>query len=209
MKYLCKIACLGIWFTYLSCASKTEVIDDDSYTKKEISKTVNVSGADILFKEVKSRLTDKQKKEIFGLLEFELASDGQNFYEQGGEDFPFSVSIFPTDLNQDGKEEVFVLYGNMYTSGATGQSFVVIQPDEKGKYDATLWFPGLLPDVLESTVKQAHPDLLLTGRFFDRPLWQWRKDKYILFKIVKEQAIPKLKVRNVENYSREYQASIG
>ena len=104
-------------------------------------------------------------------------------------------------------EEIFVLFGNSFTSGMTGTSIIVFIADKSGAYRMNLGFPGTLPDAL-STNNMGYPDLLIGGPGFEFPVWRWNGKEYIFSRQVKDKDYAKLKMTRIEEVSKAYTASI-
>jgi hypothetical protein len=115
--------------------------------------------------------------------------------------------VYPTDLNKDGKEEIFIVYGNSYTSGMAGTSVAVFITDKNGVYKTNLNFPGMLPDAL-ATNNLGYPDLLIGGPGMEFPVWRWNGKAYDYYKEVKDADYEKLKKTNVEDLSKAYISNI-
>ncbi len=162
-----------------------------------------------LFKNVKSKLSEQEKNQIAAGLGFILSGSDQAPFAQDKEskDYPFSASVSPTDLNKDGKEEIFVVFGNTFTSGHAGSSVTVFIKNGSGGYTPNLGFPGMGPDVL-GTVNQGYPDLLIGGPSFEYPVWRWNGKEYTLNRKVRDSDFEKLKKISVEELSKAYQATI-
>ena len=164
-------------------------------------------GATLLFQNVKNKLAPAEKDQIFKQLGFLLLKDKKQFIIPGGEDFPFEAFAYPTDLNKDGKEEVFVSYGNSYTSGQAGQSIVLFIKDASGKYQTHLGFPGTVPDALPASASK-YPDLVIGGPGFEFPVWRWNGKGYALQRKIKEQELLKLKATNIAEVSKVYTSTL-
>lgn len=164
--------------------------------------------AALLFKNVKSKLTISEKNAIAANLGFVLAPDRQSFaQDKESLEYPFTAEVYPTDFNNDGTEEIFVSFGNSYTSGATGVSIVLYIKGTTGAYNANLGFPGTLPDVIIGTNK-GYPDLVIGGPGFSFPIWQWKGSEYVLHKKISDQQLTAMKLKNVADYSRQYQNTL-
>jgi hypothetical protein len=76
------------------------------------------------------------KGEITGLLNFVITKDSTQSYAMDKEslEFPFNAIVKVTDMNKDGMEEIFVQFGNAYTSGDAGSSVVLFIKNKKGDY---------------------------------------------------------------------------
>ena len=104
-------------------------------------------GAQLLFSNAASKLSAAEKNEIYKQTGFLLSRDKKLFImDKESADFPFGAMVYTTDLNKDGREEVFVQYGNSYTSGHTGSSLLLYIKNSAGKYQSHLGFPGVEPD---------------------------------------------------------------
>ena len=119
----------------------------------------------------------------------------------------FDAFVYPTDMNKDGKEEVFVLFGNSFTSGMTGSNIIVFIADKNGTYKMNLGFPGMVPDAL-STSNLGYNDLLIGGPGFEHPVWRWNGKEYDFSKKVYEKDFEKLKRTAIEDVSKAYTATI-
>jgi len=162
--------------------------------------------ADLLFKNVKTKLTITEKNQLATALGFVLSNDKVQPFalDADSKDYPFAATVFPVDMNKDGKEEIFVHFGNSYTSGNTGTSIALFIKNSSGVYQNHLSFPGMIPDVL-ATVNQGYPDLLIGGPGFEYPVLRWNGKTYANHRVVKDAAYEKLKKKSVGDLSREYQ----
>jgi hypothetical protein len=162
-------------------------------------------GAMLLFRNTKSNLTVAEKNKLFIDIGFRLSNDRKQFVIEGDDnkEFPFTATVMPVDLNKDGNEEVFVLFGNSFTSGQTGSSIIVFIKNADGKYTKHLNFPGTSPDVL-STVNKGYPDLLIGGPGFEYPVWKWNGSDFILARKVSDKEYEKLKKTSLEELSKAY-----
>lgn len=158
-------------------------------------------GARLLFADVKSRLTVAEKNQVFKALGFILSQKGGKasafIADADSKEFPFGANVYPTDLNQDGTEEVFVVYGNTFTSGNTGSSVVLFIRPPGGRYQKNLDFPAVAPDVL-TTANGGYPDLLIGGPGVEFPVWRWNGKAYALHRKLKDadyEKTPKLSLK--------------
>lgn len=166
------------------------------------------AGASLLFQNTKSKLTNNEKENIFKQSGFLLSADKKQFIaDKDGADYPFDAFIYPTDLNKDGKEEVFILFGNTYTSGNTGSSIMVFIKNSNNQYSMQLGFPGTLPDVV-TNASATYPDLVIGGPAFDFPIWKWKVNEYVFSKKISEKDLQKLKTESIESLSKKYIAAI-
>jgi len=162
--------------------------------------------ADRLFRTVKTKLTITEKNQLATALGFVLSNDKEQPFalDADSKDYPFTATVFPVDMNKDGKEEVFVHFGNSYTSGNTGSSIALFIKNSSGIYQNHLGFPGTIPYAL-TTVNQGYPDLLIGGPGFEYPVLRWNGKTYAHHRVVKDDAYEKLKKNSVSELSKEYQ----
>jgi hypothetical protein len=138
------------------------------------------------------------------LLAFPLSRDKKQFIlDKGSADYPFDVLVYPTDLNKDGSEEIFMTYGNTYTSGLTGSNVQLFIRDAYGDWHANLGFPGVTPDAL-ATGNAGYPDLLIGGPGNMFPVWRWNGKAYDLNRKVSDAQLKNLKSSSIENVSKVY-----
>ena len=162
-----------------------------------------------LFKDVKTTLTTAEKNHIASKLGFVLSGNATQPFalDKDSKEYPFSASVLPTDMNKDGKEEIFISYGNSFTSGNTGSSINLFIKDATGKYIEQLGFPGMVPDAL-ATVSKGYPDLVIGGPGFEFPVWRWNGKSYGLFKNVSDKNYSTLKKEGIDNISKTYQQTL-
>lgn len=170
-----------------------------------LSQTNLTEGAALLFKNTKSSLTPAEKNKLFIDLNFKLSKDRKQFVGDGDDakEFPFDVQVMPTDLNKDGKEELFITFGNSFTSGATGSSVIAFIKNAAGKYEANLNFPGMTPEAL-TTTNNGYPDLLIGGPGTEFPVWKWNGTAYVFSKKIKNSDYEKLRKTSIDELSQLY-----
>lgn len=142
--------------------------------------------AKLLFYGVENKISIVDKNKIAALLNFTLTGNTDLPFAMDKEsiDYPFDASMKVLDLNHDGVEEVFVQFGNTFTSGATGSSIVLLVKDKIEGYKINLGFPGTMPSLLKS-VSKTYPDLLVGGPGFDWPVYRWNGKEYVFLKTQK------------------------
>ncbi len=189
-------------------AAKNETVKTAKTTENIPTSNDLGKGAALLFKNTKTKLTTSQKNIIFDSLGFVLSKDGKQFIlDNESADYPYDAFVYPTDMNKDGKEEIFILFGNSYTSGMTGSNIIVFIADKNDSYRMNLGFPGALPDAL-ATGNSGYADLLIGGPGFEFPVWRWNGKEYDFLKKVKDAEYSKLKITNVEDLSKAYTSTI-
>lgn len=165
--------------------------------------------ATLLFKNLKTKLTTEQKNAIANNLQFVLSGnkDAPFALDMESREFPFAAIVFPADMNNDGEEEIFIAFGNTFTSGHTGSSIILYVPDGAGKYKTQLGFPGTPPDLLETTSK-GYNDLLIGGPGFEFPVYRWNGKAYAYYRKVKDSEYEKLPKTYIEEVSKKYQEGL-
>ncbi len=158
-----------------------------------------------LFKNVNASLTDDEKAQIASKLGFVLSGNKDQPFalDKDSKEYPFGAMVYPSDMNKDGREEIFVVFGNTFTSGHTGSSVMLFIKDGMGAYTPHLGFPGMAPDVL-TTMAKGYPDLLIGGPGFEFPVWRWNGKTYSMLKNVTDSEYAKLKKMNIEELSKTY-----
>lgn len=158
--------------------------------------------AALLFKNVHTTLTVNEQNQIAAKLGFLPSGDNTQPFiqDKDSKDYPFGVSVYATDMNKDGSDEIFVVFGNTFTSGNAGSS-VVLYIKTAGTYKDNLGFPGMAPDVL-ATVSQGYPDLLIGGPGMEFPVWRWNGKTYNFHRNVKNENYEKLKKVSLESISK-------
>lgn len=198
----------GKWDVMLSDLGQKENPTQNAIAKDEdkIRESDNLlsDGAKLLFKEVKTKLTIREQNHIYTQLGFHLSKDKNSFTDGTSEEDAFGALVLPTDMNKDGIEEIFVSYGNTYTSGMAGADIVLFIKNEKGVYEKNLGFPGLIPDALSSSNK-GYPDLVIGGPGFEFPVWRWNGKQYDLHRRIKNEELKTIKTKSIEAMSTQYQ----
>jgi hypothetical protein len=186
----------GLMFLFLPCFASAQ---------QDASQTV----ATELFKQVKTKLSPAEKKQIATALNFIPSGKKDEPFAlyKDSREYPFQASTYPTDLNKDGKEEIFIVYGNSYTSGNTGSSVALFIAGKDGKYQPHLGFPGMAPDILQ-TGNMGYPDQLIGGPGFEFPALRWNGKTYDNFRKIKDADYDKLKKTDLAAISKTYQESI-
>lgn len=164
-------------------------------------------GASLLFKNVKTKLTITEKNEIYTSLNLKLTKNKKQFTDKADtrESNPYDeIDIFPTDLNKDGKEEIFVSMNSL--AGNSGFALKVFIKNLSGKYNANI-LEGLLPQALTSSA-EGYPDLMLSVPDMPSPIYHWNGTQYVLYKKISEVTAQKLKATNIDDISKAYCANI-
>lgn len=131
---------------------------------------------ELLFKGTNSKLTKQEEQQIFKVLAFRISTDKKFIIDDTcGQDISPTVKI--EDLNRDGIEEVFIIWGNTCASGHAGATVSLLIKDHSGKYVDNLSLPGTDYEKL-STTNHGFPDIKLGGPGFCHRVWRWDGKKY-------------------------------
>lgn len=165
--------------------------------------------AALLFKNVKTKLTVAEQNQVAAKTGFILSGNKDQPFaaDKDSKEFPFAAIVMPTDMNKDGKEEIFISFGNSYTSGNTGSSIVLYIKGATGAYMPHLGFPGTVPDAL-ATFSMGYPDLLIGGPGMEYPVQRWNGKTYAFNRNVKDKDYEKLKKTGIDAMSKAYQESL-
>ncbi|MFT3909848.1 MAG: hypothetical protein QM737_10515 [Ferruginibacter sp.] len=163
-------------------------------------------GAKLLFQNTKTKITPTEKNDIYKKSNLCLSNDKKQF-AIGGDvaslDHPFNAIVLPTDMNKDGKEEIFIIFGNSYTSGSTGTNVLLFIKDKAGVYQFNFGFSGTTPDIIPIKTP-AYPDLLIGGPGIEFPIWRWNGKEYVFSKKITEKQLTKIKTISVATASKDY-----
>lgn len=162
-----------------------------------------------LFKGVKSSITIHEKNFIAQKTGFVLSGNKDHPFalDKDSKEYPFGVVLMPADLNKDGKEEIFISFGNGYTSGNTGSSIVLFIKNAAGVYEMNFGFPGMSPDIL-TTANKGYPDLVVGGPGFEFPVFRWNGKIYDNYKTMSDAVYSKTKKTAAEDVSKQYQQAL-
>ncbi len=162
-------------------------------------------GAALLFKDVTCMATNTEKNQLFELTNFQVAKNGTQFHyknDQYAAQFPFDVYIHPVDINNDGVEEIGLVFGNSYTSGAAGASTILYIKNKSGKYEENLGFPGFL--TFMPSKHQGFTDMMIQGPGFVFAVWTWNGKSYVFNRKIKSEESDKLELISLEEASKLY-----
>jgi hypothetical protein len=144
-------------------------------------------GARLLFAGAKVNLTNKEKNEIFISLGFTLSADKKTFIQdiqdEDNERAHFATVVSTYDLDRDGINELFIHWGNSYTSGFVGQT-VTLFINICGKYKKSLETEGFANPT--SRYFNGFSDIIISGPGFDFPLWRWNGQEYVFVKEINQ-----------------------
>lgn len=169
-----------------------------------------IDGTNKLFAGVKTKLTLEEKIRIFKLTGWKNHPDEGHFQlgdDELSKDYPFRAEVYPVDFNNDGEEEVFISYGNSFTSGRAGSSIMLLIPTVRG-YKRNFNFEGLVPGALRPYTSPDYPELLMGGPGFSFPIWKWDGQEYRYRRRISDTQLGDIETENIMAISQAYQKTI-
>lgn len=166
-------------------------------------------GAALLFKDVTSRATNKEKNQLFELTNFQIVKNGTQFHYKEdvyAAEYPFDVVVSPVDINSDGIEEIGLMYGNSYTSGAAGASTILFIKNKDGNYEVNLGYPGFLTFL--PTKHQGYIDMMIQGPGYEFAVWVWNGTAYDFSRKINSSESDTLELISLEEASKLYVAGL-
>ena len=156
-----------------------EQYKDENVVKKKIELC---KGAELLFYKSGSKLSNSDMNKIY--LESELyLSDNKLFFivdfkdtNNGSVDF----NAYPKfiDLSGNGEKDLYITYGNTYTSGMVGENIAIFSKKNKeGSFKKILDIPMISFNVLNNKTNNFY-DIEIGGRGFKTPVWKFNGTKY-------------------------------
>lgn len=160
-------------------------------------------GADLLFKNSKSKLTNDEKNSVYQQLNLTLSKNKKAFMLG-----TFEVTVLPyiTDMNTDGLEEIFVVMQSIALYGNVGERFLVFIKNANGKYEVHSELGNGIAMILNSKTT-GYPDIAVGGPGFEFPAYRWDGKKYKLYKKIKDADLQSKKIKYIDiaEYSKVYQ----
>lgn len=190
-KYLLLAIVLPVFFTAYAQLKKNTDLSD---------------GASLLFKNIKSKLTNEEKNWFFKELKFTLSKDKTKFMS---EEFEVTLLPYVTDMNKDDNEEVFIVMQSGALFGNTGESFSLFTKNNKGSFEIQPELGGGIAMILSSK-NLGYPDIAIGGPGFKFPVFRWNGKKYKYFKDINDADLQKKKVTYMEpaEYSKLYAGTL-
>jgi hypothetical protein len=133
----------------------------------------------LMFEAVQDRLPESDQQAIYARLGFVMAPDSATLLvTDAPEAGPVGMNATVRDLNGDGQDEVFLVGGNLFTSGGTGSSvWLFIKQATDGNWQMNLGFPAAAYVVLEDG-HAGFPNLQIAGMGFCEAVWRWDGTTY-------------------------------
>lgn len=167
-------------------------------------------GAALLFNQTKSTISAADKNKLFAKTGFVLSDDKKQFLmsdDPAVAAYPFSVTVYPADLNNDGKEEIALLYGNESISGKAGSNIVLFIKDKNGEFQQQFGFSGTMPMVFAAAPGK-FPDLLIGGPGDNFPVWRWNGKDYVFHHTITQAKLTSAKPVSLATISKAYCSKI-
>jgi hypothetical protein len=151
-------------------------------------------GAQLLFKNTKSKLTVYEKNWVFKKINFTVSKDKKKFMS---DDFEVEVRPYVTDMNKDGIEEVFIIMKSSALFGNTGESFALCIKNDKGSLELHDEIGGGIAMIITAK-KAGYPDIAIGGPGFKFPVYKWDGKKYKYFKEIKDTDLQSNKIKYMD-----------
>ena len=162
------------------------------------------AGAAVFFKDVKTKATTAEKNWLYQQTNLKLSPDRKSFLM---DEYDISTYVYPTDMNKDGQEEIFIGLGSAALFGNVGESFSLYVKDKSGTYGLDPDFSGSGRPLILSAKNQGYPDLLSGGPGFTHPVYRWDGRGYKLNRQMKDEALTNKNATDIETYSKAYTES--
>lgn len=94
--------------------------------------------AQMMFSGVETTLTPDEKNQVVEISGLKINNETGRF-QMEGEDA--EVQLMPLDMNNDKKEEIFIITFSMFLYGNTGQGFTLLMKDGNNQYESVLSLP--------------------------------------------------------------------
>ena len=162
-------------------------------------------GATLMFGSVAAKTPKNVMDAIYELSGLELASNQTQFQFKDDEltaEFPFSVQVYPLDLNHDGVAEYCIVYGNSAFSGAAGSSFWVFTRKPDQTFKMNFGFPGIFASIPNPDGE--YDDVVIAGPGFEFPLWSWNGEAYEFERNITESEMEASNAKYAEELSNAY-----
>jgi hypothetical protein len=163
-------------------------------------------GAALLFKNIKSKLSNTEKNWLYKQLGLTLLKDKKKFM---ADEYDVIVVPFITDINKDAVEEVFIVLQSSALFGNTGESFSMFTKNKTGNFEKQPDLGAGIAMILY-TKNMGYPDIAIGGPGFEFPAYRWDGKKYKYFKKIKDADLQsgKLKYMDLDKCSKLYSETL-
>lgn len=168
--------------------------------------------ATLMFAKVKSKLGNKEKNSIAQLTDFVIAKTNKNQFTVKGqpvnEEFPFDITVYPLDVNNDGKEEVVLVWGNTFWCGGAGASSILLGQSATGGMVKLHDSQGFI--FLMSAKTQGYHDIFMDVPSPNNkyPIYKWGGKEYKMVSSVTGTDAVWNSIKNMEEISKKYQSAL-
>ncbi|MEP6750430.1 MAG: hypothetical protein ABJB86_22010 [Bacteroidota bacterium] len=163
-----------------------------------------------LFKKAKTKLSIAEKTHLFEQLDIRWSENKKQFVDKDDvvEATPYlQANFFPTDINNDGTEEIFIVLVNAALFDGAGAKIILFTKDADGSYQKNTEIPA--EDIVPLTRKHlGYPDILLSSSEQTFIIWRWNGKIYKYFQKVSGQQLPDGPNKGLEDISNAYQGSL-
>ncbi len=184
-------------FIILSFFSSAQNINNLSAGNNNINLS---AGAQLLFRNVKTKLSIGEKNKIFSDLNLEVSKDKKEFIADG---FSIETHVYPTDMNKDSIEEIFVVLSSIPVYGNAGEQFFLYVKNPSGEYQRQPKIDGGVAAFL-STQSFNYNDILIHLQGTKYSVWKWNGQNYIHDKNIKNKELRRMKSTPVSEFSKNY-----
>lgn len=169
----------------------------DSTATSEVTTITKV--AEVLFTDVKTNLSVKERNEIASLTG--ISMEELTAQSKKGKAI-FTTHIYPVDFNTDGTEEIFLCITTK-TLGIPINTYFFYTKGSSGNYQPS---PGRIGSGLKiiSGENKLFPDLITLNALTTRERWSWNGNTYRLVQTIPAGTINNFSTENIEEVSEEY-----
>lgn len=154
----------------------------------------------VLFKNVKTAASIAEQNKISKELGLTLAADRSFMMSE----FPVSVQVYPTDLNKDGMEELFIVMSSTALYGMTGTGFEWYAQNKSGVFTRRSDVSGQGIPTFFATANLGYPDLMIGGPGFEFPVYRWNGKSYAYSRRIKDADLAKKKTLELDSLTATY-----
>ena len=160
------------------------------------------AGAALLFENVETTIATTEKSQIFLKTGLQLSADQKTFEIDG---MTVAAVVFPTDMNTDGVEEIFVVMKSAALFGNVGENFLLYIKEESGAYEEQAGIGGGTAVIL-TTINLGYPDILVGTPNMQHPVFRWNGKQYARYKMLNDAVLSAKNATAIEPYSKTYTA---
>jgi hypothetical protein len=159
----------------------------------------------MLFKGVKSRLSNTQKNQFVQLTGY-TTNDPVEEKTLLGKTKTITMPL-PVDLNHDGKEELFVAIRTT-TIGLTSVTYHYYTLDSNGKLKPSPGLLGVSARAVKSSETSAYPVIIANGENGQRNVWKWSGNAFLKTSTISASDAIKYPTISIESLSESYTSGL-